>query len=346
MTTSTTSRGTITCKHCGRPELHWEKRRYVAGGPRWWRLHSVDSITGEVKMHICRQGRGKGSTPKWYAAQEAKEGITATAEATAEVSDIIEEALEEAIATVAERDFSRHVIVDELATWLGEAVHVFLVGPAGSGKTSAARAAAEDLELPYYEKSMGPQTSEWNLVGFVNPTNGQYIPGCLREPFENGGVLLLDEMDAANPGVLTTLNAALANGHYTFPDGVEVERHPDFRCVAAGNTFGGGADRVYVGRNQLDGASLDRFANVPMDYDEDAEFHWAGLDQRDWVSYVQRLRHAAENASMRVIISPRASIAGAKLLRAGKLDRATIADRLIFQKMSSDDKARLQSLVS
>ena len=49
---------------------------------------------------------------------------------------------------------------------------------------------------------------------------------------------------------------------------------------------------------------------------------------------------------MRVIISPRASIAGAKLLRAGKLDRATIADRLIFQKMSSDDKARLQSLVS
>ena len=346
MTTSTTSKGNITCKHCGKPELVWQKVRYIANGPRWWRLHSIDSITGDVRIHNCRQGRGKGSTPKWYAAQEAKDGITATIEATTEVSDIIEEALEEAVAKVAERDFSRHVIVDELATWLGEAVHVFLVGPAGSGKTSAARAAADDLGLPYYEKSMGPQTSEWNLVGFVNPTNGQYIAGCLREPFENGGVLLLDEMDAANPGVLTTLNAALANGHYTFPDGVEVERHPDFRCVAAGNTFGGGESRVYVGRNQLDGASLDRFANVPMDYDEDAEFHWAGLDQRDWVSYVQRLRHAAQDAAMRVIISPRASIAGAKLLRAGKLDRATIADRLIFQKMSSDDKTRLQSLVS
>ena len=346
MTTSTTSKGNITCKHCGKPELVWQKVRYIANGPRWWRLHSIDSITGDVRIHNCRQGRGKGSTPKWYAAQEAKDGITATIEATTEGSDIIEEALEEAVAKVAERDFSRHVIVDELATWLGEAVHVFLVGPAGSGKTSAARAAADDLGLPYYEKSMGPQTSEWNLVGFVNPTNGQYIAGCLREPFENGGVLLLDEMDAANPGVLTTLNAALANGHYTFPDGVEVERHPDFRCVAAGNTFGGGESRVYVGRNQLDGASLDRFANVPMDYDEDAEFHWAGLDQRDWVSYVQRLRHAAQDAAMRVIISPRASIAGAKLLRAGKLDRATIADRLIFQKMSSDDKTRLQSLVS
>lgn len=335
---TTTTLGTINCKHCTATELHWEKQRYVTGGPRWWRLHTADGV-----MHNCRQGRGKGSTPKWYAAQE---GITATAEATTEVSPLIEEVMETAIATVVGRDLSRHVVVDELATWLGEAVHVFLVGPAGSGKTTAARAAAADLGLPYYEKAMGPQTSEWNLVGFVNPTTGGYIPGCLREPFENGGVLLLDEMDAANPGVMVTLNSALANGHYTFPDGAEVERHPDFRVIAAGNTYGGGADRVYVGRNQLDGASLDRFANVPMDYDEDAEFHWAGLDQRNWVSYVQRLRHAAATHQMRVIISPRASIAGAKLLRAGKLDRATIADRLIFQKMSSDDKARLQSLVS
>ena len=341
MPTSTTSKGNITCKHCGLSELHWEKVRLMAGGPRWWRLHTAESV-----MHSCRQGRGKGSTPKWYAAQEAKEGITATIEATTEVSDIIEEALEEAVSKVVERDFSRHVVVDELVDGIGEGVHVFLVGPAGSGKTSAARAVAEELELPYYEKAMGPQTSEWNLLGFVNPTNEQSVPGCLREPFEHGGVLLLDEMDAANPGILTTLNSALANGHYTFPDGVEVERHPDFRVIAAGNTFGGGADRVYVGRNQLDGASLDRFSNVPMDYDEDAEFYWAGLDQRDWVSYVQRLRHAAQDAAMRVIISPRASIAGAKLLRAGKLDRATIADRLIFQKMSSDDKTRLQSLVS
>ena len=341
MTTSTTSRGTITCKHCGWHGLYWNKVSLYRGGPRTWRLHHEDGT-----MHSCLRSRGKGISPKWYAKQEAKEGITATAEATAEVSPLIEEVMEEAIAAVVERDFSRHLVVDELTTWVGEAVHVFLVGPAGSGKTSAARAVADDLGFPYYEKAMGPQTSEWNLVGFVNPTTGGYIPGCLREPFENGGVLLLDEMDAANPGVMVTLNSALANGHYTFPDGVEVERHPHFRVIAAGNTYGSGEGRVYVGRNQLDGATLDRFANVPMNYDEDAEFHWAGLDQRDWVSYVQQLRHAADNAAMRVIISPRASIAGAKLLRAGKLDRATVADRLIFQKMSSDDKTRLQSLVS
>lgn len=297
-------------------------------------------------MHNCRQGRGKGSTPKWYAKQEAKEGITATAEATAEVSPLLEEVMEEAIAAVAERDFSRHFVTDELTTWLSEAAHVFLVGPAGSGKTTAARAAAADLGFPYYEKALGPQSSAWELIGLVNPTSGEYIPGCLRGPFTNGGVLLLDEIDAANPGIMVTLNSALANGHYTFPDGVEVERHPDFRVVAAGNTYGNGEDRIYVGRNQLDGATLDRFTNVPMNYDEDAEFHWVGLDQRDWVSYVQRLRHCAEEHKMRVIISPRASITGAKMLRAGKLDWATIADRLIFQKMSSDDKARLQSLVS
>ena len=82
-----------------------------------------------------------------------------------------------------------------------------------------------------------------------------------------------------------------------------------------------------------------------MEYDEEAETHWAGADQADWVVYVQKLRHVAADHQMRVIISPRASINGAKLLRAGKLDRATVADRLIFQKMSSDDRNRLQSLV-
>ena len=285
-------------------------------------------------MHDCAEGERKGVSPRSY-----RTDTSALVPAVA----VEEPTLPDVVAT--EPDYSRHFVVDELTTWLSEAIHVFLVGPAGSGKTTAARASASDLGLPYYEKSMGPQTSEWNLVGFVNPTNGEYIPGCLRQPFEHGGVLLLDEMDAANPGVLTTLNAALANGHYTFPDGVEVERHADFRVIAAGNTYGGGANRVYVGRNQLDGASLDRFANVPMDYDEKAEFHWAGLDQRGWVDYVQRLRHTAAAHQMRVIISPRASIAGAKLLRSGKLDRATVADRLIFQKMSTDDRSRLQAIV-
>ncbi|MCH7728630.1 MAG: hypothetical protein IH991_19420, partial [Planctomycetes bacterium] len=73
--------------------------------------------------------------------------------------------------------------------------------------------------------------------------------------------------------MLVVVNAALANGHLRLPDGTTVDRHADFVCAAAANTFGTGADRQYVGRNQLDAATLDRFAacRLAFDYDVDLE---------------------------------------------------------------------------
>ena len=82
---------------------------------------------------------------------------------------------------------------------------------------------------------------------------------------------------------------------------------------------------------------------MDVDYDEESEFEWAGTDQRPWVEYVQRVRHAAEAHEMRVIISPRASINGAKLRRAG-MDITKVANATIFFGMSKDDKSRLLSI--
>ena len=77
---------------------------------------------------------------------------------------------------------------------------------------------------------------------------------------------MLDEMDASIPEVLVILNAAIANRYFDFPAPIGyVEANPNFRVIAAGNTTGHGADFEYVGRNQLDGASLDRFAVVKID---------------------------------------------------------------------------------
>ena len=50
-----------------------------------------------------------------------------------------------------------------------------------------------------------------------------------------------------------------------------VKRHPKFICIGAGNTYGTGPDRVYVGRQELDGASLDRFDFLEWAYDETLE---------------------------------------------------------------------------
>lgn len=147
----------------------------------------------------------------------------------------------------------------------GTGCNVWLVGPAGSGKTSAAHKCATALGLQFYAKSVGPQTSESSLLGYYD-ANGRYVRTQLREAFENGGVFLLDEVDAGNPAVLVVINAVLANGVAAFPDGV-IKKHQDFILVAGANTIGQGADRQYVGRQQVDAATLDRFVFLQWDYD-------------------------------------------------------------------------------
>ena len=64
--------------------------------------------------------------------------------------------------------------------------------------------------------------------------------------------------------------SALANGYMAFPHET-IDRHPDFRIIAAANTWGKGADLQYVGRNALDAATLDRFDNIFFDYDRKLE---------------------------------------------------------------------------
>ena len=122
--------------------------------------------------------------------------------------------------------------------------------------------------------------SEGQLLGRLLPVgdNGQfaYVPAEFVERYEKGGVFLLDEIDAADSNTLLVINAALANGHLALPNRPKkpvAKRHGDFICIAAANTWGKGADRAYVGRNQLDDATLDRFriGCVPMDYDPAVE---------------------------------------------------------------------------
>jgi len=169
----------------------------------------------------------------------------------------------------------QHSSFEAVLRIVAQRINVWLPGPAGSGKTSAAAAVSEALTLPFYAVSVGPQTSQSQLLGYYD-ANGKYVTTQLRQAFEHGGVFLLDEVDAGSPAVLVTINALLANGHASFPDRV-VGRHPDFVLLAAGNTYGQGADREYVGRQQLDAATLDRFAVLDWEYDTALEAHYAGL---------------------------------------------------------------------
>lgn len=213
-----------------------------------------------------------------------------------------------------------------------------LVGPAGSGKNVIVESVAKAINLPFETTPVGLNTSKADLMGFMH-AGGGYVSTPLRKCYEQGGVFLLDELDSGNPNVLTCINALLANEHGGFPDGL-VARHKDFVFFAAANTFGLGADCIYVGRLQLDGATRDRFDFLEIPYDEKLEE--AIAPNAEWFQKILKLRRAAEKLKEKVIISPRATIKGGYLKNAG-IDEKKILDRVVFRGVSAEVRKRIEA---
>jgi cobaltochelatase CobS len=163
----------------------------------------------------------------------------------------------------------QHFAFDELVFILNTETHLYLFGDGGTGKSQLAKNLAKAMQLPFHSMSVCSQSTKSDFFGTVN-LQGEVKRTPFREAFEHGGIFLLDEVDNGNPNTLNSLNSSLANDFCTFPDAM-IKRHENFKVVATANTFGTGADRKFVGRNQLDEAFLDRYIRYEIPYDEDLE---------------------------------------------------------------------------
>lgn len=225
-----------------------------------------------------------------------------------------------------------HAKLADVIVLLDAGEHVLMVGPAGTGKSTIAEQSAESLALEYGSISLSPQTPASAILGYMQAA-GEYVRTVFRERFEHGGVFHFDEFDNGHPSILAVVNAALANGQMAFPDGM-VKRHRDFRCVASANTYGRGPDRQYVGRQQIDAATLDRFAVETIEIDESLETSLCmsigyDADKTERVlSYVRSLRTAADEHKMMLIFSPRASVGMVKQLNKGRTVQAVVDSRI------------------
>lgn len=227
-----------------------------------------------------------------------------------------------------------HHTLEKVLKSLNCGLNVYLYGPSGSGKTFAANQCAKALGVNLY--FTGAISNEYKLTGYMD-AKGEYVSTEFRKAYENGGLFLFDEIDGSFPQAVLAFNAALANDYMDFPD-KQVKRNEKFYCIAAANTIGLGANRQYVGRNQLDAASLDRFVFIDWDYDENMERKITGNDA--WFEYVLKVRKIVDRLNLRHIISPRASFFGANLLNNG-FTRVEVENMVLWKGM---DQATLDKI--
>ena len=228
----------------------------------------------------------------------------------------------------------------------GHRLNIWVTGPTGSGKTTAAEKVAEALAPTFknYRRNdagtweiiddsgqlvdLGIQHSgpfgadssldaDYKLIGHKNAM-GEFQWTTFLRVFCYGGVYVMDEIDNWMPSALVAANAPLANGWVSTPNGM-INRHPDCCIIACANTWGTGATNDYVGRAKLDAATLNRFPN---------KLHWP-IDERleraiaqqmggvEWCNIVQAARANAKKQGLQVIFSPRNTFEGISLLNVG-----------------------------
>ena len=180
--------------------------------------------------------------------------------------------------------------------------NVYLYGPAGSGKNVICEQVAKALGVPFYYQNT--IITKFDVTGYKNAA-GEFEETEFYKAWTQGGVFMLDEADNACAEALVTLNAALANGYYSFPGIGRVECSPNFYCVAAGNTNGQGATDEYCGRYKMDESSRDRFAFVDIDYNPEIE---EGIcnGHADVLDFVRELRGICKTQRISLICGYRA----------------------------------------
>ncbi len=235
-----------------------------------------------------------------------------------------------------------HSKFETILNYIQNGVNVFMTGPAGCGKNILAEQVAETLGIGF--QYMGPVTSVYDLLGYQD-ANGVYHDTPCSLAVKNGDLFFKDEFDNDNPEAVVALNALLANGYINYPGIGFIKAHPNFRVIAAGNTLGKGADYDYVARNQLDAATLDRFAMITVDYDKPIELALTG-NNLELVNFVHFFREATKNFDIHCLASYRCMQRISKLeALIGKIESISLESLMNENLLKGMDKDSLQSVI-
>jgi len=231
------------------------------------------------------------------------------------------------------------------------AKNIMMTGPAGCGKTLAAKTLVTALNRPDYYFNLGAtQDARATLIGntHFDSKNGTFFSEsafvkAIRTP---NAVILLDELSRAHPDAWNILMTVLDQGQrYLRLD--EAENSPIVN-VAEGVTFIATANigNEYTSTRVLDRALLDRFTTIEMDVLNATEeldllkYMYPDVDVYDLNAVAEIAHHTremskSESGKLTNMVSTRASVETAGLLYDG-FTLTEAAEIAIFPFFSTD----------
>lgn len=219
------------------------------------------------------------------AAAKGKQAITLSDGSTVEVAGRVHPAFKEVLEDL--KDFKR----------------VYIYGDAGTDKSFMAKQLAEALGVPC--EISGQSVLKYDLIGTIN-AKGKHISTPFTRAFMHGGVWLWDEYDRSSQDSTTAINDALANGRVDIPGVGMVDAHPQFYCIASGNTCGFGGSTKYVAAQQQDFSSLTRFlSKIHIGYCREIDEIVTGNDF-ELCDFVAAVRAAIEAIGIEIDVPIRA----------------------------------------
>ena len=154
---------------------------------------------------------------------------------------------------------------------------LYIVGPTGSGKTTGVTEMAGRLNWPVMEYTAHDQMEAAELIGqflMASKAPGEspsmsFAYGPLPIAMKYGYILLLNELDTANPGQISALNDVLEGRPLVIAEngGEVIHPHEMFRVIVTGNSNGAGdASGLYQGVQQQNLAAMDRYRMTELGY--------------------------------------------------------------------------------